>query len=152
MCHILLTKTANLKTRGLQCMKILCNMNSLPFNASRLVVIDNTCTKFLSNSCNGISGIFRVGLIFTEFATPLKLPKIDTAKNKPYNRSSLRVLEIAKEGLGEKLTHLPSVISAKICRREKFPIYGKNCTGKLRCVNSSRATSFADFFGMIISF
>ena len=48
-----------------------------------------------------ISGIFHVGLIFVEFATFLKLPKIDTAKSKPYYTSSLRVLEIAKIGLGE---------------------------------------------------
>ena len=71
-----------------------------------------------------ISGIFRVGLFFAEFATSLKSPKMDTAKNKPYYASSLRVLEIAKIGLGENLTHLPSVIFAKISRREKFPIYG----------------------------
>ena len=71
-----------------------------------------------------ISGIFRVGLIFAEFATSLKSPKIDTAKNKPYYTSSLRVLEIAKIELSENLTHLPSVILAKISRREKFPIYG----------------------------
>ena len=43
-----------------------------------------------------ISGIFCVGLIFAEFATSLKSPKIDTAKNKLYYTSSLRVLEIAK--------------------------------------------------------
>ena len=71
-----------------------------------------------------ISGNFRVGLIFAEFATSLKSPKIDTAKNKPYNTASLRVLEIAKIELSENLTHLPSVIFAKISRREKFPIYG----------------------------
>ena len=71
-----------------------------------------------------ISGIFRVCLIFTEFATSLKSPKIETAKNKLYFTSSLRVLEIAKIWLGENLTHLPSVIFAKISRREKFPIYG----------------------------
>ena len=71
-----------------------------------------------------ISGSFRVGLIFAEFATSLKSPKIDTAKNKPYYTSSLRNLEIAKIGLGENLTHLPSVFFAKISRREKFPIYG----------------------------
>ena len=39
-----------------------------------------------------ISGIFRVGLIFAEFATCLKSPNIDTAKNKPYYTSPLRVL------------------------------------------------------------
>ena len=38
--------------------------------------------------------------------------------------SSLRVLEIAKIGLSENLTHLPSVVFAKISRRETFPIYG----------------------------
>ena len=37
-----------------------------------------------------ISGIFHVGLIFAEFATSLKFPKIDTVKNKPYYTSSLR--------------------------------------------------------------
>ena len=71
-----------------------------------------------------ISGIFRVGLIFAEFATSLKSPKIDTAKNKLYFTSLLRVLELAKIWLGENLTHLPSVIFAKISRREKFLIYG----------------------------
>ena len=39
-----------------------------------------------------ISGIFRVGLIFAEFTTSLKSPKIDTAKNKPYFMSLLRAL------------------------------------------------------------
>ena len=48
-----------------------------------------------------ISGIFCVDFIFAEFATTLKSPKIDIAKNKPYYTSSLRVLEIAKIGLGE---------------------------------------------------
>ena len=38
--------------------------------------------------------------------------------------SSLIVLEIAKIGLSENLTLLPSFIFAKISRREKFPIYG----------------------------
>ena len=65
-----------------------------------------------------------MGLIFAEFATSLKSPKIDTAKYKPYYTSSLRVLEIAKIGLSENLTHLPSGIFAKISQREKFPIYG----------------------------
>ena len=69
-----------------------------------------------------ISGIFLVGLIFAEFATSLKSPKIDTAKNKPYYTSSLRVLEITKIGLSENLTHLPSVNFAKISRSEKSPI------------------------------
>ena len=53
-------------------------------------------------------------LIFAEFATSLKLPKIDTANNKPYYTSSLIILEMAKIGLGENLTQLPSVIFAKI--------------------------------------
>ena len=44
-----------------------------------------------------IYGIFRVGLIFAEFATSLKSPKIETAKNKPYYTPSFRVLEIAKK-------------------------------------------------------
>ena len=69
-----------------------------------------------------ISEIFCVGLIFVEFQTFLKLPKIDTAKNKPYYTSSLRVLEVVKIGLSENLTHLPSGIYAKISLREKFPI------------------------------
>ena len=73
-----------------------------------------------------ISRIFRVGLIFAEFATSLNSRKIDSAKNKPYYTFSLRVLEIAKIRLSEKLTHLPSLIFAKISRREKFPIYGIN--------------------------
>ena len=38
--------------------------------------------------------------------------------------SSLIVLEIAKIGLSENLTLLPSFIFAKISRREKFPMYG----------------------------
>ena len=66
-----------------------------------------------------------MGLIFAEFATSLKSPKIDTAKNKPYYMSLLRVPEIAKIELSEKLTHHPSVNFAKIARREKFPIYGR---------------------------
>ena len=67
-----------------------------------------------------------MSLIFAEFATSLKSPKIGTAKNKPYYKSLLRVLEIAKIGLSENLTHLPSGIFAKISRREKFPIYGRS--------------------------
>ena len=67
-----------------------------------------------------MSGFFLVGLIFAECVTSLKLQKIDTAKNKPYQKSSLGVLEIAKIGLSENLTHLPGVIFAKISRREKF--------------------------------
>ena len=65
-----------------------------------------------------------MGLIFAEFATSLKSLNIDKVKNKPYYTSSLRDLEIAKTGLCENLTQLPSVIFAKICRREKLPIYG----------------------------
>ena len=41
-----------------------------------------------------------MGLIFAEFATSLKSPKIDTVKNKPYF-TSLGVLQIGKIGLGE---------------------------------------------------
>ena len=63
-----------------------------------------------------ISGIFRDGLIFAEFATTLKSQKIDTAKNKPYYKSPLRTLQIAKIGLSENLTHLPGVIFAKFSR------------------------------------
>ena len=82
------------------------------------------CNEAFSFNAYRISGIFRVSLIFAEFATSLKSPKMDTAKNKLYYASLLRVLEIAKIGLSENLTHLPSVIFAKISRREKFPIYG----------------------------
>ena len=53
-----------------------------------------------------------------------EIAKIDTAKNKLYFTSSVRVLEIAIIGLSENLTHLPSGIFAKISRRKKFPIYG----------------------------
>ena len=65
-----------------------------------------------------------MGLIFAEFAAFLKSPKIDTVKNKPYNTSSLRVLEIATMGLFENLTLLPKFIFSKITKHEKFPIYG----------------------------
>ena len=54
-----------------------------------------------------ISGIFRMGVIFAEFATSLKSPKIDTAKNNPYYTSTLKILEIVKIELGENLTCLP---------------------------------------------
>ena len=64
-----------------------------------------------------------MSLILADFATSLKLPKINTEKNKPYYMSSLRVLEISKIGLSENLTHLPNVILAKISQREKFSIY-----------------------------
>ena len=80
-----------------------------------------------------ISGIFRMGLIL--LTTSLKSPKIDTAKNKPYYTSSLRVLEIAKIGLSENLEHLPSGIFANISRREKFPIYGKKFSVISVCIN-----------------
>ena len=80
--------------------------------------------KILSNLHTPYIGNFRVGLIFAQFATSLKSPKIDTAKNKPYCTSALRVLEIVKIGLNENLTHLPIVVVAKISRCEKFPIYG----------------------------
>ena len=76
---------------------------------------------------NHISVIFRVGLINAKFATFLKSPKIDTAKNKPYCTPLLIVLQIAKIGLSENFTCLPNVIFAKfsqISRREKFTIYG----------------------------
>ena len=65
-----------------------------------------------------------MGLIFAEFATSLKSPKIDTAKNKPYFTSLLRLVEIAKIGLSENFTHLPIVVFTRISRREKFRIYG----------------------------
>ena len=44
----------------------------------------NAGKKYDSLTQYCISGIFHVGLIFAEFATSLKSPKIDTAKNKPY--------------------------------------------------------------------
>ena len=91
-----------------------------------------------------ISGIFRLGLIFVEFATSLKLPKIDTAKNKPYYTSSLRVLEIAKIRLSENLAHLPSVVFAKISRRKIFQIYG-------RFTNVARSLFFFKFHYKILS-
>ena len=65
-----------------------------------------------------------MGLIFAEFATSLKLPEIDTVKNKPYYTFSFRVLEIAKIGLCENFTRLQSVIFGKISHRKKFLIYG----------------------------
>ena len=103
-----------------------------------------------------ISGIFRVGLIFAEFATSLKSPKIDTAKNKPYYTSSLRVLEIAKIGLSENLTHLPSVIFAKISRREKFPIYGmmskQTLFGAIRSLAGGKCRWFRQFIELTILF
>ena len=48
-------------------------------------------------------------------------------KNKPYFTSSLRVLEIAKIGLGENLTQTPwnPHFYQNFPRSEKFPIYGK---------------------------
>ena len=64
-----------------------------------------------------------MGLFFVGLAISLKSPKIDTAKNKLYYTSSLRVLEIAKIGLCEKLTYISSDIFAKISWPEKFPIY-----------------------------
>ena len=45
-------------------------------------------------------------------------------KNKPFYMSSSRVLEMAKIGLSENLTNLPSFIFAKISWREKYPMYG----------------------------
>ena len=68
-----------------------------------------------------ISGIFCVSLIFAEFATFLKSPKINTGKNKPYYTSSLRVLEIAKIELLEYLKHLPNDIFAKKFPTRKIP-------------------------------
>ena len=65
-----------------------------------------------------------MSLIFAEFATILKSPKIDRGKNKPYYTSSLSVLEIAKIELCEYLKHLPNDIFAKNSRREKFPRCG----------------------------
>ena len=83
-----------------------------------------------------ISGIFQVGLIFAEFATSLKSPKIDT----PFYTSSLRVgLEIAKIGLGENFTvtfqasFLPKFLNVKnyrytICvKSENFTLNDVHC-------------------------
>ena len=85
-------------------------ISTVPRSAGQGHLTASTQGKFVYR----ISGIFGIGLIFAEFATFLKSPKIDTAKNKPYCTSSLIVLEIAKIGLSENLTHLPSVIFAKI--------------------------------------
>ena len=85
-----------------------------------------------------------MGLIFAEFATSLKSPKIDTAKNKPYNKSSLRVLEIAKIWLSENLTHLPSVVFAKISWREKFLIYGMRWAGVNNWFPDRKSDTFWD--------
>ena len=52
-------------------------------------------------------------LFFAECVTSLILPKIDTAKNKPYYTSSLRALEIAKIELRESLTHFEASFSPK---------------------------------------
>ena len=97
-----------------------------------------------------ISGIFNMGLIFAEFATSLKLPKIDTVKNKPYYMSSLRVLEIAKIELSENQnqTHFPSCIFVKISQREKFPIYGmfKLC----HLYNSGGCTGMMYLWGLTV--
>ena len=89
-----------------------------------------------------------MGLIFAEFVTSLKSPKIDTAKNKPYYTSSLIVIEIAKIGLGENLTHLPSIIFAqKISRREKFRIYGTSLIYvMLVTLSNTRFSLFARYF------
>ena len=83
-----------------------------------------------------ISGIFHVGLIFAEFATSLKSPKIDTAKDKPYYTSSLRVLEIAKIGLSEILTHLPSSFSPKFPDAKNF----RYTVHKMECNDSFSKT------------
>ena len=66
--------------------------------------------------------MYHISRIFRDFPE-------DTAKNKPNYTASLRVFDIAKIGLTKKLTLLPSVVFAKIYRREKFPIYGI-CMGK----------------------
>ena len=97
-----------------------------------------------------ISGIFRVGLIFAELATSLISPKIATAKIKPYYTSSLRVFEIAKIWLSENLTHLQSVIFAKISRREKFPIYGIWYICKLHVINATCRFNI-QFFAMTVN-
>ena len=52
---------------------------------------------------------------------------MDTAKNKPYYTSSLRVPEIAKIVLTENLTHLPSGIFAKRSRYDKG--HFRHCPG-----------------------
>ena len=65
-----------------------------------------------------ILGIFRVGLIFAEFSTSLKLPKIDTAKNKPYYRIS-----------GNFREDLIFAIFANELKTRKY-VSAKNCTLK----------------------
>ena len=82
-----------------------------------------------------ICKIYRISVVFAEFAT-LKSPKKDTPKKNPFYTSSLRVNEIAKIGLSENLTHLPSIIFAKICRRQKFPIYGNSLNATLEIKQS----------------
>ena len=86
------------------------------FERNNVTVPEFMC-KYVKKTCSWrlyrILGFFRMGLIFAEIATSMKSPKIDTAKNKPYYTSSLRVLAIAKIGLCENLTLLPSVIFAK---------------------------------------
>ena len=64
-----------------------------------------------------------------------EIAKNTHSENKPYYTSSLRVLEIAKIGLRENLTRLPSVIFAKFSRREKFPIYGISSTVLNDCIH-----------------
>ena len=71
-----------------------------------------------------ISGIFRVGLIFAEFATSSKSLKMHTVKIRHCYKSVLRALQIGKIGLSQQLTSLPGIIFAKIAWLENILIYG----------------------------
>ena len=66
-----------------------------------------------------------MGFIFAEFATSLKSLKIDTAKNKPCDTSSLRVLEIAKIGLSEILNTFQASFSPKFpdAKKSRYTVY-----------------------------
>ena len=48
--------------------------------------------------------MYRISEILLSSRPPWNRQKLDTAKNKPYYPTSLRVLEIAKKGLSENLT------------------------------------------------
>ena len=71
----------------------MCKKNSIKYNFCKLQYVSDILMPqwpYFMYMCwwilpiYRISGIFRVGLIFDEFATSLKPPKIDTGKNKLY--------------------------------------------------------------------